>query len=437
MRRLIDSLLSKWATAPRRKPLIIRGARQVGKTFSVQALGRARFQETVAIDLERNRDWHRVFNGNLDTRRILSELEVLAGKKIKPGRTLLFLDEIQACPRAITALRYFYEESPELHVIAAGSLLEFALGAISVPVGRVQYLEMHPMTFAEYLWAIGNAAAADTVQGSPRLLPETTHCFLLEELKRYCFIGGMPESVLAYVNGRSIQEAFDVQKELCETYRQDFTKYAPRSDPRCLDDVLLASARSVGQQIKYTRLTESFSGPTVKHAFDLLCKARVIKKVPSCDPSGLPLGASASSKRFKAILVDIGMWQHLSGMKSAAEYTQDDLLNIYRGAMAEQFVGQEMMASQDSELCYWAREVRGSTAEVDYLAVVDGSLRAVEVKSGVAGKLKSLHLLLKSYPNVEGGMVFSSGPYARLPQQKLTFLPLYWASSATRGAPPA
>ena len=359
---------------------------------------------------------------------------MLTGKKIKPGRTLLFLDEIQACPRAIMALRYFYEESPELHVIAAGSLLEFALGDISVPVGRVQYLEMHPMTFTEYLWGIGNDAAADAVQGKPRPLPETTHRFLLEELKRYCFVGGMPESILAYASGKSLQEAFDVQKELCETYRQDFTKYAPRSDPRCLDEVFLAVAQNLGQQIKYAGLAESFSGPTIKKAFDLLCKARVIKKIPSCDPSGLPLGASASSKRFKAIMVDVGMWQHLSGMKSASEYVKHDLMSIYRGAMAEQFIGQEMMASQNSELYYWAREARGSTAEVDYLAVVDGAILAVEVKSGAAGKLKSLHLLLESYPHVGGGMVFSSGPYAQLPQQKLTFLPLYWVSSATRSA---
>jgi hypothetical protein len=373
-----------------------------------------------------------VFEGNLDTKRIVSELEILTGRKILPGRTLLFLDEIQACPRAIMALRYFYEESPELYVIAAGSLLEFALGEISVPVGRVQYLEMHPMTFAEYLWAIGNDAAADTVQGPPGPLHETIHRFLLDEVKRYCFVGGMPESVLAYASRRSLQEAFDVQKELCETYREDFAKYAPRSDPRCLDDVFLSVARNLGQQIKYTRLSESFSGPTIRNAFELLCKARVIKKVPSCDPSGLPLGASASSKRFKAILLDVGMWQHLSGLKSAAEYARDDLLGIYRGAMAEQFVGQEMLASQDSELYYWAREARGSTAEVDYLSVVDGAIRAVEVKSGAAGKLRSLHLLLQSYPNVQGGLVFSSGPYAELPEQSLTFLPLYWASSATR-----
>lgn len=431
MRRFIDLLLTEWASSLRRKPLIIRGARQVGKTYSVQALGHARFQETVTADLERNRDWHRVFEGDLDAKQVLSEIEVLAGKKIEPGKTLLFLDEIQACPRAITALRYFYEELPELHVIAAGSLLEFALGEISVPVGRVQYLEMHPMTFVEYLWAIGNNAAAQIVQAKPAALPEATHRLLLQELKRYCFIGGMPESVSAYLKSGSLQEAFEVQKELCETYRQDFSKYAPRSDPRCLDEVFLSVARHVGQQIKYARLAESFSDPTIKNAFDLLCKARVIKKVPSCNPSGLPLGASLSSKRFKAILVDVGMWQHLSGMRSDREYATDDLLGIYRGAMAEQFVGQEMMVSQNSELHYWSREARSSSAEVDYLAVVDGTIRAIEVKSGSSGKLRGLHLLLKSYPNMAGGIVFSSGPYAELPGQKLTFLPLYMTLRAT------
>jgi hypothetical protein len=411
---------------------VIRGARQVGKTFAVRALGQKRFQETVVVDFERNRDWGRVFEGALDAKRILSELEVLSGKKIHPGKTLLFLDEIQACPRAITALRYFYEEAPELHVIAAGSLLDFALGDMSVPVGRVQFLEMHPMTFVEYLWAIGNDAAAETIQEKPKQLPDTSHRFLLNELKRYCFVGGMPECVLTCVNTKSIEDAFAVQKELCEAYRQDFNKYTPRVDPRCLDEVFLSAAQNVGRQIKYARLAENYSGPTVKKALDVLNKARVVQKVPSCDPSGLPLGATASPKRVKAILLDVGVWQHLSGMKSSAEYAKDDLLGIYRGAMAEQFVGQEMLVSQDSDLYYWSREAPSSTAEVDFLAVVAGAIHGVEVKSGAAGKLRSLHLLLETYPNIKGGLVFSSGPYAELPEQKLTFLPLYWAFSATR-----
>lgn len=434
MKRLIDRSLDSWATSTRRKPLIVRGARQVGKTWSIRELGRRAFGNTVAVDLERNRDWHRVFDGNLDARRILSELEVLTGTRIQPGRTLLFFDEVQACPNALTALRYLHEEVPELHVVAAGSLLEFALSDASVPVGRVQFLEMHPMTFLETLLAAGNEAAAEVVMGPHCAVPEAMHRFLLDEVRRYCFVGGMPEAVKAFVETRSLQETFDVHRDLCEAYRADFTKYARRSDPRGLDQVLVAVAQGVGGQVRYAGLAPDFTGPTSKHAFDLLCKARVIRKVPACDPSGLPLGASAKPGRFKAILLDVGLWQHLSGMKVAAEYARQDLLSVYRGAMAEQFVGQEMVVSQGGELFYWAREARGSTAEVDYLAAMDGAVHAVEVKSGAAGSLKSLHLLLDSIPSVVEGRVFQSGPYGELPSHRLKFLPLYFAFSGTGGS---
>ena len=255
----------------------------------------------------------------------------------------------------------------------------------------------------------------------------------MDELRRYCFVGGMPECVLAYVNTRSLAEPFTIQQELSESFRQDFAKYAPRSDPLCLDEVLLSVVQQVGHQIHYSRLAGSFSGPTAKKALELLSRARVLRKVPSCDPSGLPLGASARSTKLKAIFLDVGLWQHLSGMKVAAEYRKEDLLTVYRGAMAEQLVGQEMLVSQGSELFYWAREARGSSAEVDYLAVKDGAVHGVEVKSGAAGSLKSLHLLLGSHPNVAGGLVFSSAPYAELASQKLRFVPLYFALSATRG----
>lgn len=196
----------------------------------------------------------------------------------------------------------------------------------------------------------------------------------------------------------SLQEAFAVHRELCETYRRDFSRYGPRSDPRRLDEVFQAVAQHVGRQVHYTRLAADFTGPTAKAAFELLCKARVIRKVPSCDPAGLPLGAGAHARRFKAMLVDVGLWQHLSGMKVAAD---------------------------------WSREARGSTAEVDYLAVVDGAVHGIEVKSGAAGSLRSLHLLLASFPNVAGGRVFQSGPCADLPAQKLRFLPLYYAFAGT------
>jgi predicted AAA+ superfamily ATPase len=160
--------------------------------------------------------------------------------------------------------------------------------------------------------------------------------------------------------------------------------------------------------------------------------ARVANKVQSANPSGLPLGATASSRRFKALMVDIGIWQHLCGINIETEYVKTDLLSIYQGAMAEQFVGQEMMISQNSDLYYWARQAKSSTAEVDYLAVIDGNIIPIEVKSGTAGRLRSLHLLLKSYSNCPFGLVFSSAPYSELPEQKLKFLPLYYAYTATK-----
>lgn len=432
MKRLIESKLLDWKNSKRRKPLIVRGARQVGKTYSIDKFGREFFDNLVSIDLEKNRDWHGIFLGNLNPERIISELEIFLNIKIIPGKTLLFFDEIQSCPRAIMALRYFYEDFPELHVIAAGSLLEFAMKDISFPVGRVQYLEMYPLNFAEYLLAVGRDEATDVIMAKPRNISDSIHKLLLDELKKYCFIGGMPESVQVYVDSKSLQDSFSVHRELCDSFHHDFSKYAPRADTYCLDAVFTGIARNIGQQIIYTHLAEGYTHPTIKKAFNTLCMARVANKVQSANPSGLPLGATASSRRFKALMVDIGIWQHLCGINIETEYVKTDLLSIYQGAMAEQFVGQEMMISQNSDLYYWARQAKSSTAEVDYLAVIDGNIIPIEVKSGTAGRLRSLHLLLKSYSNCPFGLVFSSAPYSELPEQKLKFLPLYYAYTATK-----
>ena len=431
MKRFIERQFAEWKESPRRKPLILRGLRQVGKTWSVKAFGKSSFDNTTVVDLERNPGWRTVFDGDLNARRICSELEILTGNKIQPGKTLLFIDEIQSVPRAITALRYFYEEMPDLHVIAAGSLLEFALRDISIPVGRVQFLQMYPLCFAEFLEAVGNTEAAGVVRAPPRPVSQMVHDYLIAELKKYFFVGGMPESVQAYCNTGSLRDAFDVQKELIEAYRMDFAKYAPHSDKLCLNNVLTTLSQSVGQQIKYSRLAEGYSNPTLKKAFELLCLAGIVRKVSSANPVGLPLGASASPAVFKAIMADIGLMQALSGMAVDQEYARNDLLQIYRGAMAEQFVGQEMLISQQGELFYWDRQAKSSMAEVDFLAVVDGNIHPVEVKSGVSGSLKSLHLYLESFGAGGKGMVFSMRPYSDLPDAGITFIPLYYAMSAT------
>ena len=433
MERIIDRQLISWKNRKRRKPLIVRGARQVGKTWSIKSFGKNQFDSLAFIDLERNPEMHRIFDADMDAKNILSDLEIILKKKIIPGNTLLFIDEIQACPNAITALRYFYEEIPALHVIAAGSLLEFSMDDISFPVGRLQFMQMYPMNFIEYLLATGNSEAANNLISPPRALSHAVHSFLLEELRRYFFIGGMPESVQAYVETKSMHEAFEVQAEICETYRMDFSKYRPRVNPDCLNSSLSYISQNVGQQIKYSRLAHGFSAPTLKRAFDVLCMSKLIKKIPSTNPSGLPLGVSASDKIFKSLLVDIGLMRYLTGMPVDIEYPKKGLLSMYQGAMAEQFVGQEMMLSQGGNLFYWSRAQKSSSAEVDYLAVIDGAIHPVEVKSGPSGKLRSLHLLLNSYQDCPKGIVFYAGPYAELPEEKIIFIPLYYAFSATGG----
>ncbi len=432
MRRFIDDELIKWKNGLRRKPLILRGARQVGKTWSLKAFGNSQFENMALVDLERNPALRRIFDGDLSARRICADLELFLGQKISPGKTLLFIDEIQAAPRAITALRYFYEELPDLHVVAAGSLLEFALKEASFPVGRIQFLTLHPLCFAEYLEAIGNPEAASILR-EPAKISIPVHEMLCEELKRYFFIGGMPACVKAYRESGSFTDVFEVQAEIIDSYRLDFVKYTPHVDRFCLDAVFSSIAQKVGDQIKYARLGEGYSNPTLKKAFELLCLANVVRKVSSTDPSGLPLGATASSKIFKALMLDIGLMRYLSGMPSDLEYARTDLLAIYRGAMAEQFIGQEMAVSQNGSLYYWDRQSKSSSAEVDYLAVLDGRIHPVEVKSGASGSLKSLHLFLSTYQDCGGGFVFSTRHYSELPEQKITFLPIYSVYYATGG----
>jgi len=434
MKRLITDRLMAWADSPRRQPLIVRGARQVGKTWAVRDFGARRFPDHLRmIDLERRRDLHRLFEGELDTTRILSELEAVLGERIVPGRDLLFLDEIQACPRAIVALRYFFEDIPDLHVVAAGSLLEFALGGISVPVGRVEYLWLHPMTFAEYLRGVGNEVAADLVEEGPQATGETSHRTLLAHLRDYLFVGGMPAAVQAYAQSGRVVDAFEVHTHITTSYRDDFLKYQPRTGIDVLDDVLVTISRSVGDQLMYARLSARATPATNKRAFGLLERAQLVRTVEAVHHVGLPLGARVT-RRFKAVVVDVGLMQHLAGLPATVELAKTDLLAIHNGAVAEQFVGQELVATApgDDRLHYWVREARGSTAEVDYIARVGSSARAIEVKRGPAGRLRSMHLLLAQHVDAAPGIVLSEAPYAELPEQNLLFVPLYYAGSLDR-----
>lgn len=428
MKRIVEKQMLAWKDSDRRKPLIIRGARQVGKTWLVENFLAGKFEHIAKIDFEERFDLHGYFSGNLDPKNIIEALEISVGKII-PGKTLLFFDEIQACPRAIMALRYFYEKMPELHVVAAGSLLEFAFDEISFPVGRIQYLHVYPMTFYEYLLAVGKDSMAQLIIKPQTTLPEATQQMILDELKRYFFIGGMPECIKIYSNTGSLLDVFDVQAEILNSFRDDFAKYKPQVDRMCIDAVFSNAAYSVGEQIKYTRLDDGHVGPTNKKAFDHLCKARIFHKILACSPSGLPLAATAKSKKFKACMLDIGLLQHLCGVAVDSALIEKSLLSIYKGKLAEQFVAQEMLAWHGQDLFYWVRDAKNSNAEVDYLIVHNNEIYPVEVKSGTGGSLKSLHLMLQAYQNCPKGIVLYSSYYYELPEQKLMFVPLYCAGA--------
>lgn len=428
MKRLAETSLLQWKADPRRKPLIIRGGRQVGKTYTVEQFGREHFKATLKVDLEKRMDLHSLFQGNLDPKALLRELALIFRQEIIPGETLLFFDEIQTCPRALMALRYLYEEAAAFHVIAAGSLLEFALGEISFPVGRVQFLNMYPMTFAEFVLAGGNEPLFEFLREPATPPAEAAHQSISRQLKDYFFVGGMPEVVRAY-HETGMLRAFEAQSEILSALRQDFSKYTPRVDPGCLDQVLERCAVGMGEQIKYSRLADGFSNPTIHKAFDVLRMAQVLHKIPAVKAPGLPLGAQANHRKFKAAVLDIGLMQRLARLPVDVEIRHEHLLNIYRGKLAEQFVAQEFSAQQNGELYYWAREARNAAAEVDYLFQKDGQVYPVEVKSGEGGTLRSMHLMLHSYPECKEGVVFYGGPYGERSEQKLRFVPLYLAGS--------
>jgi predicted AAA+ superfamily ATPase len=290
---------------------------------------------------------------------------------------------------------------------------------------------MQPMTFYEYLLAMGKEVMAGYALDPPDEVAESIQQMILMELRKYFFVGGMPECIKTYRDSGSMVATFQVQSEILDSYRDEFAKYMPRIDTLCLDAVFLNVAKNVGEQLKYTRLNDGHSGQMNRKAFDLLAKAKVIHKIPACDPSGLPLGATANQKKFKAAMLDIGLMQRLCQVPVDLELQQENLLAMYRGKLAEQFVAQELLAWHGSELFYWSREARGSNAEVDYLVVREGKIYPVEVKSGAGGSLRSLHLMLEKYPNCPQGLVLYSGPSKKLPGQKLEFLPLY--SVATIG----
>ena len=397
--RMATRYLGDWKHRPSRKPLVLRGARQVGKTHLVTHWGNASFGSVVTIDLERERELHSVFDQS-DPWTLLQELAVLKNQRLVPGESLLFLDEIQACPRALAVLRHFHELVPGLHVIAAGSLLDFALRdfAHSMPVGRAEYLFLHPLTFAEFVLAIEGKGLAGVLEGyhAGDTIGDAVARRLEDALRHYLFVGGMPEAVQAYADRAPLLDVQRIQSSIVGTMEDDFAKYGSRAQQDLLRVALRHVARNVGRKIKFVNVTAERRAAEVRAALDLLAGGRVVHLVHHSSANGVPLGAEVNEKRFKALFLDSGLANRICGLPLVPA---EGLLTVNEGALAEQFVGQELRASglpfEDTPLFYWHREARNANAEVDYVIDTGGEIFPVEVKASAGGALRSVFQFLR------------------------------------------
>jgi len=391
-------LLEKWLTKPGRKPIVIRGARQVGKSTLVRLFAEQQIRHLADINLERYPELAPAF-GKKDPVNLVDLLEALPRISTISRDSILFLDEIQAVPEAIPALRYFYEDMGQLPVVAAGSLLEFVLSnhQFSMPVGRVEYLHMGPMTFTEFLDALEETKLSlivKTFEIGDELNP-IIHNRLLDLVRTYFFVGGMPEAVKTYAYSRQLKDVSEVHNSIIETYREDFSKYIGSRNLIRIQNVFNFAARNVGQKVKYSQFSSQDKSATIKSDIELLCMARVLAKVIHSHCSGLPLQADVVEKVYKLIFMDVGLMNAVCGLGWNTISQMADTQLVNEGTIAEQFVGQHLQdilsASPNRELTYWLREGRATNAEVDYVLGLNGRIVPIEIKSGATGSLKSLH----------------------------------------------
>ena len=429
MKRLIDFHLQNWKNDPDRKSLLLRGARQVGKTYSCRELGRS-FDNFVEINFEIYPQMIEIFNRDLDPQRIIRDLGLVTGADIVQGKTLLFFDEIQEAPKAIQSLRYFHELLPELHVIAAGSLLDFVLENIGIPVGRVASFYMYPMSFLEFVAASDNKAIVELImQNDPaEALSEPIHNKLLALLGEYLAVGGMPEVIQSWIRRDDLKKCAGIQAMLVDAYRQDFSKYCKKFQVKYIDLIFDEIPRWLGRKFQFSKIPGNWRKRELAPALELLKKASVAHEVKHTSANGLPLGGEANPNLFKVIFLDIGLAQAILGLDPAEWILKPEAAIVNRGALAEAFVGQEILAysppQKQGSLFYWHREAHASNAEVDYLLAQGQDILPIEVKSGATGSLRSLHLFLKEKTSVSPhGIRFSEHNFSVY--DKIHSYPLY------------
>jgi uncharacterized protein len=435
MRRFIDKYLLEWKTSRLRMPLLIRGARQVGKTYAVRHLGKT-FDDFVEINFEHNPEFASAFERNLEPTRIIEDLEIRLKRPIIPGKTLLFFDEVQESVKAFKSLRYFYELMPSLHVIAAGSLLDFQIEKIGVPVGRVEWLYLYPMSFIEFLYAVDHTLLAEKILNHhpDELMSDSTHNLALSLLGEYIAIGGMPAVVKCWRDSRDIADCGRLLHRIIQNYKQDFDKYARRSQVKYLDILFDHIPKLLGRKFKYSQVSQHYKARELEPSLAMLCMAGIATKVLESAGQGLPLGAQANDKHFKVLFLDIALSQVVLGFELGEWIIEPYKEFINQGELVEAFVGQELLAYSspfvERHLYYWHREERGSLAEVDYLIQKEKSVIPIEVKSGTGKALQSMSLFLETHPSSPYGIKLSPQNFSV--KGKIHTYPLYAIAHFTR-----
>lgn len=398
MERKITQYLQEWQHRFDRKPLIIRGARQVGKTYIVEEFGKTNFETIVKINFEETPSVNNLFLNN-DVVTLLANLEVFTGKRIEPQTTLLFFDEIQVCPKAIVSLRYFYEKIPDLHVIATGSLLDFALNEInySMPVGRLEFAYMHPLNYYEFLTALKQEQLIDFL-GKYQLhneIPLAIHQKLINYLRLYFFIGGMPEAVSIYAKTQKLIDVERIHENILQSLKFDFSKYGTSGQQEIMSRLLKYIPTSIGDKFKYSNFDSSIRSNNIRTSLSLLEKSRILHLVKATHANGIPLGSNVIEKKFKPLFIDIGLMNNLLQL-SMVDLTQLVLNN--EGKLAEQYIGQELLnvyeTFRERKLYYWMREKRNAEAEIDYVIQINNKIIPIEVKAGKTGRLRSLQVFM-------------------------------------------
>ena len=411
--RNTDIELEKWKSESKHKPLLIRGARQIGKTKTIREFGK-KFEIFIEINFEESPRLKALFSDELSPQAICENIAAIFKTSILPGKTLLFFDEIQECPEAIASLRFFYEKMPDLHIIAAGSLLEFAL--LEIPtfgVGRIRSLFMYPLSFSEFLAGAGEQLLLEKIkEANPgNAINNVLHAKLIEFIQKFICLGGMPEVVACYFETGDFNQCQQMLDDLIISIQADFSKYKKRAPVSRLNEVFQSVVAQAGQKFMYSKACTQADHKQIKEALQLLFTAGIVFPVTHTSANGIPLGAGINQKKQKLILYDTGIFQRIMGLDLADFLLSDKFEAINKGNVAEQFVGLELIKStscyQQPSLYYWHREAKNSNAEVDYVISNSQQVLPVEVKSGLKGSMQSLHLFMKE-KNLKRGIRVSN-----------------------------